>query len=163
MYRTKAKSIAKKYNLFADKYLYIVLLLLSLLFSSFNCSHAQTFKLQANSSESSYEKSNKGILGVKYLHRQNSESTVIQVYPNTPAERAGVRVGDKIVAVDGVSVRPYDANHVFALIEGPPGSPVDLSMLRCSADCRPYQLRLVRMDMNQIQSNNIFRIYRYGY
>lgn len=161
MYRTK--TLVKKYNLFADKYLYIFLLLLSLLFSSFSISYAQTFKLQANSSESSYGKSNKGILGVKYLHRQNSESTVIQVYPNTPAERAGIRVGDKIVAVDGVSVRPYDANHVFALIEGPPGLPVDLSMLRCSNDCKPYHLRLVRMDMNQIQSDNIFRIYRYGY
>ena len=136
--------------------------LLIILLSSFNLAKAATFKLQANNNSSSYKQSNKGILGVKYLHRRNSESTVIQVYPNTPAQRAGIVVGDKIVAVDGVSVRPYDADNVFALIEGPPGTSVDLNMLRCSIDCKPYQVRLTRMDMNQIQSDNIFRIYRYG-
>lgn len=140
--------------------LFCLLLLIS---TNFNSVLAEPFKLQANSSAASYAKSNKGILGIKYLHRRNSESTVIQVYPNTPAERAGIVVGDKIVAVDGVDVRPYDANNVFSLIEGPPGVTVKLSMLRCSIDCRPYQVSLTRMDMNQIQSDNIFRIYRYGY
>ena len=156
MHRTKAKSIAIKQKIWETKLFYLLILAISLVLISINSSKAQTFKLQANSSMASYKKSNKGILGVKYLHRRNSESTVIQVYPNTPAERAGIRVGDKIVAVDGVSVRPYDANHVFTLIEGPPGVAVDLSMLRCSIDCKPYQVRLVRMDMNQIQSDNVF-------
>jgi C-terminal processing protease CtpA/Prc len=123
---------------------------------------AESYRLYADSETAAYEKSNRGILGVKYLHQKNKNSVVISVYPNTPAERAGIQVGDQIIAVDGINVMPYDADHVFSLIDGLPGSPVTLSMLRCTAQCRPYQARLVRMDMNELNSDNIFKIYKYG-
>ena len=128
----------------------------------FTAVQAESYRLYADSETATYEKSNRGILGVKYLHQKNKNSVVISVYPNTPAERAGIQVGDQIISVDGINVMPYDADHVFSLIDGLPGSPVTLSMLRCTAQCRPYQARLVRMDMNELNSDNIFKIYKYG-
>jgi len=131
-------------------------------FFTLAAAQAESYKLYADSETATYEKSNRGILGVKYLHQKNKNSVVISVYPNTPAERAGIQVGDQIIAVDGINVMPYDADHVFSLIDGLPGSPVTLSMLRCSPQCKPYQARLVRMDMNELNSDNVFKIYKYG-
>jgi len=141
---------------------FILKIALVLSFFTFTASKAESYRLYADSETAAYEKSNRGILGVKYLHQKNKNSVVISVYPNTPAERAGIQVGDQIIAVDGINVMPYDADHVFSLIDGLPGSPVTLSMLRCTAQCKPYQARLVRMDMNELNSDNIFKIYKYG-
>jgi C-terminal processing protease CtpA/Prc len=145
--------------------LYSVFKLISVFILSFltlTTAQAESYRLYANSETATYEKSNRGILGVKYLHQKNKNSVVISVYPNTPAERAGIQVGDQIIAVDGINVMPYDADHVFTLIDGLPGSPVTLSMLRCTTQCKPYQARLVRMDMNELNSDNVFKIYKYG-
>lgn len=139
-----------------------IISVLVLSFFTLTAAQAESYRLYADSETATYEKSNRGILGVKYLHQKNKNSVVISVYPNTPAERAGIQVGDQIIAVDGINVMPYDADHVFSLIDGLPGSPVTLSMLRCTAQCRPYQARLVRMDMNELNSDNIFKIYKYG-
>jgi C-terminal processing protease CtpA/Prc len=135
---------------------------LVLSFFTLTAAQAESYRLYADSETATYEKSNRGILGVKYLHQKNKNSVVISVYPNTPAERAGIQVGDQIIAVDGINVMPYDADHVFTLIDGLPGSPVTLSMLRCTTQCKPYQARLVRMDMNELNSDNVFKIYKYG-
>jgi C-terminal processing protease CtpA/Prc len=145
--------------------LYSVFKLISVFILSFltlTTAQAESYRLYADSETATYEKSNRGILGVKYLHQKNKNSVVISVYPNTPAERAGIQVGDQIIAVDGINVMPYDADHVFTLIDGLPGSPVTLSMLRCTTQCKPYQARLVRMDMNELNSDNVFKIYKYG-
>ncbi|NBV99839.1 MAG: PDZ domain-containing protein [Proteobacteria bacterium] len=144
------------------RFSFILKIALVLSFFTFTPSKAESYRLYADSETATYEKSNRGILGVKYLHQKNKNSVVISVYPNTPAERAGIQVGDQIIAVDGINVMPYDADHVFTLIDGLPGSPVTLSMLRCTAQCKPYQARLVRMDMNELNSDNIFKIYKYG-
>lgn len=135
---------------------------ISIFFFTLTAVHAESFKLYADSETAAYEKSNRGILGIKYLHQKNKNSVVIAVYPNTPADKAGIMVGDQIIAVDGINVMPYDADHVFTLIDGRPGTLVSLNMLRCNPQCKPFQIRLTRMDMNEINSDNVFKIYRYG-
>ncbi len=56
--------------------------------------------------------------------------TVVRVYPDSPAERAGLLPGDEILAVDGV---PAIENSVSALsnrIRGPEGTEVVLTIMR---------------------------------
>lgn len=124
------------------------------------------FKLGVEDTVSSYAPSEIGIIGVKYLHRIGEMSTIIAVYPNTPAEAAGIRVGDKLLAVDGVNIMNYTADQVFAAIAGRPGEPVNLKLMRCPNNmpygCNTYYKSLKRMDMNAIASDNVFRVYRYG-
>lgn len=57
---------------------------------------------------------------------------VREVSPGGPADRAGVRAGDLIVAVNGMDVRGTDpAKRVFELLHGvKPGDKVDLKVLR---------------------------------
>jgi carboxyl-terminal processing protease len=52
------------------------------------------------------------------------------VYDGSPAKRAGLRVGDVIVAVDGRSLAGVAQDTAVADIQGPPGSSVRLTWLR---------------------------------
>lgn len=52
-----------------------------------------------------------------------------QIFPNSPAERAGLRPRDRIVAIDGVSFRQGE-------MEGPAGSRVRLTVARPGASSR---------------------------
>lgn len=129
----------------------------------FNNSNAATFKLNAGKDESGYAASNVGVIGLRYVHRSGGMSKVVEVYPNTPADQANIHVGDKIVAVDGLEVRQYHANQVHSMIAGPPGAPVTLTLYRCTVNNCGYQdITLTRMEMNNIRSDRIFKIYRYG-
>lgn len=151
---------------------------LGLVLLLFICGHAgyaaemmnssRAFKLGASSAESKIAPSNIGIIGIKYLHRQGEMSTVIAVYPNTPAEQAGIRVGDRIMKVDNTNITVFDADEVFSMISGRPGSPINLEVLRCQNNygshlgCSTFNVSMLRMDMNYIASDNVFRVYRYS-
>src|SRR5688500_2332962 len=52
--------------------------------------------------------------------------TVVRVFPNTPAERAGFQEGDRIIAVDGAAVRNWPLERVTGRIKGEAGSKVTL-------------------------------------
>ena len=54
---------------------------------------------------------------------------VASVIPDTPAERAGIKPGDLIVAVDGHSIAGEPAQVSTARIKGPPGTPVELRVV----------------------------------
>jgi len=53
---------------------------------------------------------------------------VIEVFKRSPAEAAGIEVGETIVAVDGRSIAGLDTNAATALIKGPEGTEVVLGL-----------------------------------
>ena len=55
---------------------------------------------------------------------------VVKVIANTPAERAGMKIGDKIVTVDGVDVTNLQTDEVATKVKGPEGTPVTVGILR---------------------------------
>lgn len=55
---------------------------------------------------------------------------VDRVFPNTPAEDAGVREGDHIVAVDSVQTSTIEFDKVSELLRGTPGSKVTVTYAR---------------------------------
>lgn len=56
--------------------------------------------------------------------------TVITPITGSPAIRAGVRPGDRIIAVDGVSIEEDDLQTAVARIRGPKGTKVELTIER---------------------------------
>ncbi|HYJ80173.1 MAG TPA: S41 family peptidase, partial [Longimicrobiaceae bacterium] len=60
-------------------------------------------------------------------------ATVMRVYPQTPAAGAGVRVGDRIVEVDGARVTGLALDRVTARLLGPPGTTVRVALVRRDA------------------------------
>ncbi len=54
---------------------------------------------------------------------------VAQVYAGSPAKRAGIEVGDKIVAVNGESIAGVSSTESSNRIKGPPGTSVEITVV----------------------------------
>jgi carboxyl-terminal processing protease len=57
---------------------------------------------------------------------------VLSVFPRSPAQKAGIRRGDLIVAVDGRSIAGKSSDESTTLIQGKPGTSVSLTIARGS-------------------------------
>jgi carboxyl-terminal processing protease len=56
--------------------------------------------------------------------------TIVAPLPGTPAERAGIQPGDRIIAIDGKSTEGFSPDDARGLLRGPNGSPVTLQVER---------------------------------
>ena len=70
---------------------------------------------------------------------------IAQVYPDTPAEEAGLEEGDVITAVDGEPLKGLSAEAAAAEIKGPPGTMVVLTVR--SGDRKPRDLAVDRAEV----------------
>jgi carboxyl-terminal processing protease len=64
------------------------------------------------------------------LERVRDTTVITRVYPGNPAERAGVRVGDRVIAVEGRRVIGLPLDSVTSRVLGPPGTPVRVTFVR---------------------------------
>lgn len=60
---------------------------------------------------------------------KNNEIVVIAPLPNSPAEKAGIRPGDKIIAIDGIDASTISLNDAVLKIRGDKGTKVKLIIL----------------------------------
>lgn len=65
---------------------------------------------------------------------------VIAVVPTSPADKAGVRVGDVIEYIDGHATRDLDLYDVKSLLKGAPGSAIEITLI----NRRSEKIKLVR-------------------
>jgi carboxyl-terminal processing protease len=87
-----------------------------------------------------------GGLGMLIESRDNA-IIVKQVYRNSPAERAGVRAGDRIIGVDTMSTQGWDLSKVSENLMGTPGTKVTARFSRPGVPT-PMQLNFVRAIVN---------------
>ena len=72
--------------------------------------------------------------GVGALIRQKGDYVIIaQPYKDSPADRAGLKIGDRIVAIDGEDARGFTTDKVSARLKGAPGSTVRVTVERPAA------------------------------
>ena len=55
---------------------------------------------------------------------------VSRVYENSPAERNGLKAGDRVLAIDGAGLLGRELDDVLALLRGQPGTPITLMVIR---------------------------------
>lgn len=87
-----------------------------------------------------------GGLGIR-IQKVGEWITVMGVIPNSPAERAGLMTGDRIVGVEGESARDWDDTQAVEQLRGPKGSPVSISIGRVGAD-GPLDFTIVRDEIH---------------
>ena len=80
-----------------------------------------------------------------YLGIKDERLTVISPIPGTPAARAGLRAGDRIVAVDGRPTADMSQDEATGLIRGPKGTPVRLTIER---DGQQLEVEIVRDEID---------------
>lgn len=68
------------------------------------------------------------------------------VYPDTPAEKSGIEVGDLIIEVEGRSIAGVSSDVSTARIKGPPGTEVDLTV-RSNDRVRARELTVERAEI----------------
>jgi carboxyl-terminal processing protease len=76
--------------------------------------------------------------------------TVVSPLPDSPAERSGVRAGDRIVEVEGESTQGWSTQQAVNVLRGPKGQAVDVRIARTGVD-EPIPFRIVRDEIH-IQS-----------
>lgn len=76
--------------------------------------------------------------------------TVVSPLPDSPAERAGVRAGDRIVEIEGRSTQGWSTDDAVKVLRGPKGEPVNIRIARSGVD-EPIPFTIVRDEIH-IQS-----------
>ena len=86
-----------------------------------------------------------GGIGVS-LALDDAHARVTQVFPGSPAEKAGLLEGDSIATVDGTAVAGRSSDAVRSLLRGAPGSTVQLGIVRDGAPL-PEPVAIVRAEI----------------
>jgi carboxyl-terminal processing protease len=71
---------------------------------------------------------------------------IVTVYPGSPAEKAGIKAGDRIVAVNGEDVSGLSSDVLSSKIRGPAGSTVRVSILR-AGETAPREFLVTRAEI----------------
>lgn len=80
--------------------------------------------------------------------------TVTEPYEGFPADKAGLRCGDKIIEVDGKSAKSYRTDQVSAMLKGKPGTDVNIKIKRLQADGSETEMA-VKMTREEIKIKNV--------
>jgi len=78
--------------------------------------------------------------------------SIVSVYKDRPAEKAGLRSGDVIAQVDDTLIENMSIYEAISLIRGPAGTPVRLKVLREGEE--PFEVEVVRekIDIELVES-----------
>lgn len=71
-------------------------------------------------------------IGINFV-KSDEHWILSAVIPGAPADRAGVRRGDQVVQIDGVAVDGLDSPEIQGLFLGPPGTVMQMTVLRGGA------------------------------
>ena len=64
------------------------------------------------------------------IQRRDDYPMIIAPFPGSPAERAGLRTGDRVVEIDSVKTRGWTNDEVTRALRGPPESEVTVVIER---------------------------------
>jgi carboxyl-terminal processing protease len=92
------------------------------------------------------------------MDARDSGITVIGALPGTPAERAGITTGDRIVEIEGKSTHGLTQEEALKQLRGAPGSSVSLLIDRPGVPARlPFTLRRAEIAVSPVQNALLLR------
>jgi len=87
-----------------------------------------------------------GGVGMRIAPRNGMPTVVEPPFEGTPALKAGIREGDVILEVDGVSTKTITINEVASKLRGEVGTEVTVKIAR-EGEAKPLEFRLVRAEI----------------
>jgi carboxyl-terminal processing protease len=82
-------------------------------------------------------------VGIEVTQDEGGLIQVISPIDGTPASRAGIKTGDRIVGIDGQTIDSLPLNDAIDKMRGPVGSKIALSILR-EGEKKPFDVTLTR-------------------
>ena len=86
-----------------------------------------------------------GGLGIQIAPREGY-ITAVSVLPGTPAERAGIRIGDQFLEIDGRDAKGWTDDFAVKVMRGAVGTPIRLKVRRPGVD-QPLDFTLTREEI----------------
>jgi len=96
-------------------------------------------------------------LGITVTTRFGKVTVVSPPFPNSPAEKVGLRVGDVISTVNGESTQNMDLTEVVSKLKGPKGTSVKIMVIRPGSE-EPFELSVIRDEIAKFTINNAFLV-----
>lgn len=93
-------------------------------------------------------------LGVE-LKADDGALLIVRVIPRSPAEQAGIRANDRIVAVDGRSTVALSADEAASLLTGPEGSSVRVTVVSPGQPPRELTVRRASVEVPSLEDVKI--------
>ncbi len=95
-------------------------------------------------------------IGVVITTDEDGLITVVEIFKNSPAEKAGIKAGDKIIRVDGKDVKNLSEDMVIKMIRGKENTKVAITLFRPSEE-KTIELELTRqlVDIENIESRKL--------
>ncbi len=91
-------------------------------------------------------------IGIRLQAEENTgELIVVEPIPNSPAAAAGIRTGDRILAIDGRSTREMTVEQASTLIRGEVGTAVTLRVARDGRDNFELPLTRARIELPTVR------------
>lgn len=100
---------------------------------------AETFEMFMQSTNGQYA----GIGASVSTGKEDNKVTIVTAFPNSPAEKIGLKSGDKILTVDGVEIFGDDLDTAVSLIKGEPGTSAQITVLKTN-EKEPITLEVTR-------------------
>jgi carboxyl-terminal processing protease len=93
-------------------------------------------------------------IGVSIISKSNEDDVlvVVDVIPGGPADKAGLRAGDKVVEVDGTKLKGLSTDEVISKLKGKVGSVIKVKILR---NKKPMEYKVTR-DVIKDQNSNCY-------
>ena len=77
------------------------------------------------------------------IGRRKDKNLILMPYNGFPADKAGLKIGDEILEIDGFDVRKKNTNEISKLLKGQAGSKVKLLVLKLGKD-KPQPIEFTR-------------------
>jgi len=91
-----------------------------------------------------YEDQSSQFYGIGVSILQHRDGVYVQsIIPNTPADKAGLRYGDRFVEIEGKDARKYTSAEVSKNVRGERGTPVNIKIERAGTE-KPLEFTIVR-------------------
>jgi carboxyl-terminal processing protease len=88
-----------------------------------------------------------GGIGATLNMNKDKQPIIVNTLPNTPAEKAGLKSNDIILAVDGKTTQNLTTDQVVSLVRGDAGTKVKLLILH-EGDKLPVEIEIIRAEIN---------------
>lgn len=98
---------------------------------------AETYQLSLSGLEGSFD----GIGAT--VTRDDDKIIIVEPFPDSPAEKAGIRANDEVLEIDGTSVSEMSLVEAVLLVRGPRGTAVKLLVLH-DGETEPVEIEVVR-------------------